>query len=53
MINKFIKGFKKSSNSQAKLEEFVLAEKTINKAAQGSMKKRNDLLKRVELSQSR
>jgi hypothetical protein len=41
----------KKTLTQEELLLFVLDEKTIDKAAKGSMQKRNELLKRVELKQ--
>lgn len=43
---------RKKTLTQEQLLDFVLDEKTIDKAAKGSMQKRNDLLKRVELKQN-
>jgi hypothetical protein len=37
--------------SQEELVDFVLDEKTIDKAARGSIQKRKELLERVELTQ--
>ena len=51
--NIFITLFKRDKSTQDKLTEFVFDVDTISRAAKGSMKKRNELINRVQLNHSK
>ena len=50
MIKKFIIKRRQSQSAKRQIEliEYLSDKKTLEKAAEGSMKKRNDLIKRVD-----